>query len=114
MCHKCRAEEIKIPGLSVVMPHEIRQEKVEIKQASNVHPMEIFLHSHKAISLFKPEQATVIKPLRNFRSSRSASVLLPTTCLQLPVHKKKTSPLFVSPSSVSLELNYAFREKFPK
>lgn len=83
---------------------------IEINPALNVHSLETFLHSHKGISLFKPEQARVIKPLRNFRSSRSAPVLLPATHLQLLVHKKTTS-LFIFPFSVSLKPNHASRVK---
>lgn len=81
MCHRNRAEEItglcngkKFVKLNSWTIYDNAPwnwaRKIETKQVSNICPMEIFFPSHKWVSLFKPEQATLIKPLRNFRSSR--------------------------------------------
>ena len=105
MCHKNRAEEIeglcnrekfmKANSWTVCGNAPCnRESKIEIKQVSNICPVEIFFPAHKWVSFFKLEQATLIKPLRNFRSSRSIPVPLPTTCLQCFKRKDNSSSLF--------------------
>lgn len=101
MCHKNRAEDIKslwdriifVKLNSCIICGNVQwiwARIIEIKQVLNICPMEIFFPSHKWVSLFKLEQAMLIKNLRNFRSG-SIPVSLPTTCLQFSAHHKKTN-----------------------